>query len=431
VKQLLFVCIFFSALFRSQEVYKPVDTVNYAYRKGLVARFEEEKKAFLQSVRSESSDKRKAYTKIYNNIFDGLISNANDNEIYTYPKLEDYIKSIVSEFSSYQDKANNLKILISRDETKNAYMTLNGTLIFNQNFLMILENENQLAAVLAHELGHNILDHSKIKIDKYVQISTDEELISEARQIKKQKFNKSKEAEALLKNLVYTSQKKRREDEIGADKKALEILKPTRYSTSEISNLLKILETSDIEKDSLTIEDFRKMLTLPGETLDAKLFSGETSSEYTSIEENFYRWNIDSLKTHPSCLERIVVVSHLEGNQSPVFEKNHQRFQELKKSAELENINNAFALKNYGRSLYFTLIYLKKNPDDIFARNMLAENLKQLKTARETKNYGKYIIFPNPKEHSKSEQLFYTFFDNMSNAYLNKLVNHFTQKNIP
>ncbi len=170
------------------------------------------------------------------------------------------------------------------------------------------------------ELGHNVLAHSKNKVDKYVQISTDDELISEARQIKKQKFNKNKEAESLLKSLVYNNQKKRREDEIDADKKSLEILKGTKYSTSEILKLLKILETSDIEKDSLTTEDFRKILSL--ESADAKLFSGEGMSEYTSIDENFFKWNIDSLKTHPSCEERINIVKNLEGNQNPVFEKN-------------------------------------------------------------------------------------------------------------
>lgn len=414
---------------KCQDIYRPTDTANYVYKKTLLSKLDEDKKPFIQSVRTEPSEKRKVYNNLYNSIFDGLIRDVNNNEIYSYPKLEDYIRSIVSQFTSYEENAKRLKIMISRDEVKNAYMTINGTLIFNQNFLTILENENQLAAVLAHELGHNVLAHSKNKVDKYVQISTDDELISEARQIKKQKFNKNKEAESLLKSLVYNNQKKRREDEIDADKKSLEILKGTKYSTSEILKLLKILETSDIEKDSLTTEDFRKILSL--ESADAKLFSGEGMSEYTSIDENFFKWNIDSLKTHPSCEERINIVKNLEGNQNPVFEKNHSMFQELKQAAELENIQNAYLLKNYGRSLYFSMLYLKKHPNDRFAANMLSENLKQLKIARESKNYGKYIIFPNPKEHSRSEQLFYTFFDNISNAYLDKLVILSTQKNKP
>ena len=414
---------------KCQDIYRPTDTANYVYKKTLLSKLDEDKKAFIQSVRTEPSEKRKVYNNLYNSIFDGLIRDVNNNEIYSYPKLEDYIRSIVSQFTSYEENAKRLKIMISRDEVKNAYMTINGTLIFNQNFLTILENENQLAAVLAHELGHNVLAHSKNKVDKYVQISTDDELISEARQIKKQKFNKNKEAESLLKSLVYNNQKKRREDEIDADKKSLEILKGTKYSTSEILKLLKILETSDIEKDSLTTEDFCKILSL--ESADAKLFSGEGMSEYTSIDENFFKWNIDSLKTHPSCEERINIVKNLEGNQNPVFEKNHSMFQELKQAAELENIQNAYLLKNYGRSLYFSMLYLKKHPNDRFAANMLSENLKQLKIARESKNYGKYIIFPNPKEHSRSEQLFYTFFDNISNAYLDKLVILSTQKNKP
>lgn len=419
--------IFFYSLSKCQDIYRPTDTANYVYKKTLLSKLDEDKKAFIQSVRTEPSEKRKVYNNLYNSIFDGLIRDVNNNEIYSYPKLEDYIRSIVSQFTSYEENAKRLKIMISRDEVKNAYMTINGTLIFNQNFLTILENENQLAAVLAHELGHNVLAHSKNKVDKYVQISTDDELISEARQIKKQKFNKNKEAESLLKSLVYNNQKKRREDEIDADKKSLEILKGTKYSTSEILKLLKILETSDIEKDSLTTEDFRKILSL--ESADAKLFSGEGMSEYTSIDENFFKWNIDSLKTHPSCEERINIVKNLEGNQNPVFEKNNLMFQELKQVAELENIQNAYLLKNYGRSLYFSMLYLKKHPNDRFAANMLSENLKQLKIARESKNYGKYIIFPNPKEHSRSEQLFYTFFDNISNAYLDKLVILSTQNN--
>lgn len=414
---------------KSQATYQPVDTANnYNYRKGLASHYELEKKNLISSIKTSSSAKKKIYTQLYNNIYDNLIHNINAGEIYYYPKLEDYIKGIVTEFSTSQNLPINVKVLISREETKNAYMMLNGTLVFNQNLLSILENENQLAAVVAHEIGHNLLNHSKNKVEKYVEISTDEDLVSEAKQIRRQQYNKNTEAEALLKNLVYNRQKNKREDEIEADKKSFDLLKNSKYSTNQIIRVLEILADSDIEKDSLTTDDFKKFFTLPNEAFNEKLLVGEASSEYLSLDEIFFKWDVDSLKTHPSCQERIVLVKKFDSNNLPTFEKKHNLFSELKSASELENINNNFLQKKYGRSLYSTLKFLKKNPENSFAKKMFTENLKQLKLARDTKNYGKYIIYPNPKEHSKSEQLFYTFFDNLSNTNFDKILTYYSSK---
>ena len=53
-----------------------------------------------------------------------------------------------------------LKILIAKDNTPNAYCLADGTFVINMGLYSWLNNEEQIAAVIAHELGHKIEEHS-------------------------------------------------------------------------------------------------------------------------------------------------------------------------------------------------------------------------------------------------------------------------------
>ncbi len=421
--------LFFHGLFFSQ-AYQPSDSVNLSYKDPLISKFEKEKQQFLDIARTKDSKQRKLYTEIYKGVFDNMLGDIKNNEIYYYPQLEGLIKDIITEFSQYHPEiqTSDYKILISRNSQKNAYMTLNGTLVFNQNFLRTLDNENQLAAVIAHEIGHNLLKHTAKAIDDKVKAYTNDSIVAISKNLKKQEFNRNKEAEKLLKNIVFESKKTTREHEKLADAKSFEIIRTTKYSTKEIIGLLKNLDVADIETDTLLEEDYEKLLFFSDLGFDKTMLKPEEESEYKSIDENYFKWNVDSLKTHPSCKERIALIETQKGNEQTEFNLKGNLFAQLKANAEKENINNAFLQKNYGESLYNSLKLIRKQPDDDFGKMMIVKNLQKLKEARIQKNYGKYIRLDTDQKQTQSQEMFFNFFEQLNNTNFDKILDFFSQK---
>ena len=86
--------------------------------------------------------------------------------------LESYVYSIITKLSPsvlIDGRPGTVNLLIRNDQEANAYMFPNGTLIITTGLLSLLHTEDELAAILAHEIAHFVLDHSvqnRHKIEK-------------------------------------------------------------------------------------------------------------------------------------------------------------------------------------------------------------------------------------------------------------------------
>ena len=79
------------------------------------------------------------------------------------PYLENYIYGLVSKIapSTLIDcRPGNINILILDNPAMNAGMYSNGTMIINTGLISALHTEDELVAILAHEIAHFVLDHS-------------------------------------------------------------------------------------------------------------------------------------------------------------------------------------------------------------------------------------------------------------------------------
>lgn len=79
------------------------------------------------------------------------------------PYLESYIYGIISKIAPttmIDGRPGNVNILIQESPEMNAGMYPNGTLIINTGLIAALHSEDELAAILAHEIAHFVLDHS-------------------------------------------------------------------------------------------------------------------------------------------------------------------------------------------------------------------------------------------------------------------------------
>lgn len=83
--------------------------------------------------------------------------------VFNDPYLESYIYSLISKIAPntlIDGRPGNVNLLILENPSMNAGMYSNGTLVINTGLLSALHTEDELVAILAHEIAHFVLDHS-------------------------------------------------------------------------------------------------------------------------------------------------------------------------------------------------------------------------------------------------------------------------------
>lgn len=79
------------------------------------------------------------------------------------PYLKAYVYSLVAKIAPTQlidGRPGSINLIINNNPTINACCYPNGTIVLNTGLLAVLHSEDELVAILAHEIAHFILDHS-------------------------------------------------------------------------------------------------------------------------------------------------------------------------------------------------------------------------------------------------------------------------------
>ena len=87
------------------------------------------------------------------------------------PYLESYIHVVISKLAPsilIDGRPGSVNLLIQRNPIANASMFPNGTLMITTGLISLLHSEDELAAVLSHEIAHFVLDHSVQNYNKMV-----------------------------------------------------------------------------------------------------------------------------------------------------------------------------------------------------------------------------------------------------------------------
>jgi beta-barrel assembly-enhancing protease len=91
------------------------------------------------------------------------------NDLFIHDNyLEHYIQTLALELFSgtlSDGRTGAFSVKIVKDISPNASVYTNGSLLINSGLLSLIESEEELVAVLAHELAHFVLDHSIININ--------------------------------------------------------------------------------------------------------------------------------------------------------------------------------------------------------------------------------------------------------------------------
>ena len=135
--------------------------------------------------------------------------------------------------------------------------------------------------------------------------------------------------------------------------------------------MLKKLENSNKENDSLSIEDYKLCFEKSDFKLKSKYFDSDESIflNYDYKQKS----SIDSLQTHPDCSARIQLLTKKLDKENKV-NISKTIFFEFKKNSINQNLINLFNKKDYGICLYESLKIYKKNPKNSFLKNIISLN---------------------------------------------------------
>jgi Zn-dependent protease with chaperone function len=323
-----------------------------------------------------------------------------------------------------------IRIFVSRSTEPNALSIGEGTLVINTGLINELENESQLAFVLAHELAHYVLNHSSEAIKTQVSLLENEEIASRLKKASKQKYNSASKTLDVLQNIVYQNHKLSRTAEISADSLALIYLLRTDYDAQQAIKVLNILDTVYQRKyaDSL---DLKMVFNLPSQPFKADWLKREESSLSFSNQKTEDAWSPDSLKTHPDCPERIKLLEGYLQNyridNKVKYLQGEETFQNLVKISAYEELESALFFKDYGRCLYFATTMLQKNPEDVYVNLTLGKCFQSIHEARVNHELGKYAELPAEYHPSGYRQIL-TFIQNLRLKEISTLSEYFSKK---
>lgn len=140
----------------------------------------------------------------------------------------------------------NYEFFVVQDNTPNAFTIPGGKIYVHTGLLTFVSNDNELAGVIAHELGHAYERHPAKNISRQYGAQTIEQLILRDPQGQLKKSALDIAAGGLL--LRYS-----RQDELEADSDGFKLLCRSGYNTNGLTNFLRKLLTLQKSGRSLTI----------------------------------------------------------------------------------------------------------------------------------------------------------------------------------
>ena len=180
------------------------------------------------------------------------------------PYLESYIYGVISKLAPsilIDGRPGNVNLLIQRNPIANAMMFPNGTLVITTGLISLLHSEDELAAILSHEIAHFVLDHSVQNYNKMVSRAKRAEfwaglatILTAATEVAVAANNSyykpgiATVAVAAASSQIATEVCKRlgmvynRKQESEADDMAIELLKIMKYDPNALSTALSRIE---------------------------------------------------------------------------------------------------------------------------------------------------------------------------------------------
>jgi hypothetical protein len=273
----------------------------------------------------------------------------------------------------------NIKFYINRSAVPNAACYGEGTIMVNLGLFLWIDNDDELALVLAHEMSHQVLDHLQSQMEKSIATLTSEGFKEELKDIKKSKEGKYERFRKLMKNFSLETGRHSTYKESEADSLAAVLIQHAGFNYINGSVILLKLDNSDAIFTSpalYSLKDFLEKAPIDQSFFAVKRkYNGLSSATVTMNADN----DFDSVKTHPDCIKRYEAIA----GQAPRPTVNcctslSSTHKEYKEEAMLEIVRNLYERNAIGLCAHFCIFALQNNYDPGFYNAFLSLCFSQL-----------------------------------------------------
>lgn len=378
---------------------------------------------------SFDSKKQKKIKEILHERKNSLLEEIKDSTFIFDKKIHSSVKRIVSEIchSNPQIDNDNLLFLISKSLIPNAASYGNGLFAINLGLFTQIENDDELAFIICHELAHEILKHNDKSIEEYVETFNSKDVKQKLKKATNQKYGRRSAVSLILKDVKYNFLKRSRIAETQADSLGYILFSKTKYNKEASLDVLKKLDLVDntLFNSPTNLKQNFDFKEYPFKEIwvseEKKLFDIKQSANDLNL-------NIDSLKTHPDIPIRI---ENLMRNFKITFTNSTKaEFSHLQKKAYENSIKIYFDDLKLDFALYQLLsLHEKDKIGEIEFNSAIAYLLKKLYILKEKHVFGKYVEGVNPFSEEIYINEIRLFLNNLELKNVRKIGLYFCLKN--
>ncbi|MEZ4972863.1 MAG: M48 family metalloprotease [Cyclobacteriaceae bacterium] len=279
-------------------------------------------------------------------------------------------------------------LFLLRSPVVNAASSIEGSIIFTTGLLSILDNESELAFVVAHELAHYERNHAAIKLLGAKESNIEAETGRLLGKTLKGKVRVKRIKEIIDSN--YESSRFGRQIEIEADSLAVLFLDKAGYNTKSAETALDKL---DLREDVWPIlgNDIFTPLNTPRYPFDP-LWAAERSAAFQQEQKFILFFKADSIASHPETEKRIKEITWDFASLVESDDRLHQVINdEIRIVARFESAIAAFEDKQFDYCLYHCLALKRQYPENKFLSKMITEILVGVYEARRQQLEDEYL----------------------------------------
>jgi hypothetical protein len=345
----------------------------------LQSRFEEER-------RGMGDDKRVRQINYERESF--FIEKILDGAFVKDDSLENFVNGVLAKISESNSLNSDPKrVLILESPHVNAVCYGKGIYAVTIGLLGRIENENQLAFILSHEIAHDELGHVRKRIVREADINLEAKTQEQTIKIISGKIVQEEIDE--YRQLIYGISRHNRQNEFKADSMALVLLRNANYNENEAFVTLDILKKAQSPKHNIGAELFMPLHSSNYPFQDYWL--NDRLSVYSKKYMGTFLYTADSVETHPAIDLRKKALSGYVKSTAQAAVRSEQFANMVTEIAAFETVESAFRNREYDLSLYHALQLLNRHPHNAYLISRIGKIFSDLYEARGVNRFEDYV----------------------------------------
>ncbi len=267
-------------LFGQQQV--PIDTADYANRASLKELLTKKYELMSKSFKKEyKGDTRKMLTSDLESFREQFFQSIDEKEFIFDHRFTAFVTQLETEIKAKlgAELKEHFTMYTSISTRPNAFCTIDGSIVLHQGLFQFLDNEDQLMAIICHEIAHNELKHPRNSLIKRAKTASSKTYKNRISKIRNKKVDRNTRAFKLLKDLIYSQSEEKRHREMEADSLGYVLFQKLTKNSYEYINALSFLKAIDsLPSINIVPEDYEAIFSNNSETISSESISSFENS---------------------------------------------------------------------------------------------------------------------------------------------------------